>query len=1398
MSNISKELFLQGGGLMGELIRAKDWTKTPLGDPAHWQQSLKTCVRIILTSQQPMFVWWGEELINIYNDAYLSIVGGKHPESLGQPASEVWKEIWDSVGPRAKTVMQENTGTYDEALLLLMERNGYTEETYYTFSYSPVPGDDGTTQGIICANTDDTQRIIGARQLQTLKELAKNIINLKSNEEIYSHALDALKENPQDFPFVVLYEVSNDGKKLRLVNNLPQNLPHKIAPETIDMELQEAELSELKQALETGTIQKVPNIKARFGLMPKTFWGESPDCALLIPILQSNHEFPFAIMGVGVNPYRLVDEKYISFFTLVGDQISNALTNAYSFKQERKRAESLAEIDKAKTIFFSNISHEFRTPLTLMLGPLEEMLKKDSQYSEDDKENISITHRNAMRLLRLVNSLLDFSRIESGRMQAQFQPVCLTELTTNLVSSFRSIIEKAGLELEIKSSIQSPVHVDKDMWEKIVMNLMSNAFKYTLDGKISVNLSEDNGKAIVQISDTGIGIPDKEIKHLFERFHRVKNANGRSYEGTGIGLSLVKELVTLHHGKITAESREGLGSTFKVVIPIGNAHFNETQIAPQTSLSEDILPSAFIEEAKLMVKEKPTPLTSDENKDKPKILVVDDNADMQEYIKKLLEHQYQVLIASNGKQALDTLGKTAVNLIISDIMMPEMDGIELLQTLKGDPFMKRIPVLLLSARAGEESKIEGYDLGADDYLVKPFSAKELLARVQSQVRIAKTRSHLDAQLHNLFEQAPVAISILRGPNFIVEMANVRILQIWNQTTDIIGKPIFNVLTQAREQGFEKLLRNVYDTGKRFGASEVPFEQIVDGKPNRIFIKFVYEPLYEEDGSISGVMVLADEITEQVEIRQKVEVSETRNKLAIEAAEMGNFEWDIPSGVFIYSDRLAHIFGYQETGGLVHTSFSDRIHPEDKHIRTEAHQKAIESGVLFYEARVLWPDESVHWVRLNGKIIYDENNNAVKMYGTVLDITEHKIHAQILEEKVYERTQALIARNRELKESEERYQRMTDEVQDYAIIMLAKDGTILNWNKGAQNIKGYKEDEIIGKNFRIFYRKEDLDSQLPERLIRQSSLTGRAMDEGYRVRKDGSYFWASIAITALHDNDDNIIGFSKVTRDLTERKLAEDRMRKYNTELEFQNRELEQFAYVASHDLQEPLRKIQMFSGLLEKNISDPEATSKYFSKINLTAERMSDLIKAVLNYSRLSRNDQQFEQVDLNMMLENVLVDFELLIEEKHAEIKHDKLPVITAIPLQINQLFSNMIGNSIKFSVKETAPKIAVRSRKVALAEIPFETNLVEGDYLELIISDNGIGFEQKYLSKIFTIFQRLNDRVNYSGTGIGLALCKKIIENHSGYITAESEPGKGASFFIYLPCRESKSVEVGNSLLN
>ncbi|RYF47611.1 MAG: histidine kinase, partial [Cytophagaceae bacterium] len=348
----------------------------------------------------------------------------------------------------------------------------------------------------------------------------------------------------------------------------------------------------------------------------------------------------------------------------LANTINTAFSNVHAYQEEQKRAEALAAIDQAKTAFFSNISHEFRTPLTLMLGPLEELKHTALAQTIAYKEPIEQAHRNAGRLLKLVNNLLDFSRIEAGRVTARFRPVDLSVFTVDLASSFRSLLDRARLNFVVDCpSLPSLVYVDTDMWEKIVLNLLSNAFKYTLQGTIGVHLHSQDGMAILRISDTGVGIPPRELPHMFERFHRVEQAGGRTHEGTGIGLSLVSELVQLHQGRIQVDSVEGEGSTFTVRIPMGNAHLPAHQVSEGYRQQEASgLAAAFLEEAQTMLPaESRSALVSSSpgsalpGPSSASVLVVDDNADMRAYLVRLLEPHFTVRTAVNGAEALKQL-----------------------------------------------------------------------------------------------------------------------------------------------------------------------------------------------------------------------------------------------------------------------------------------------------------------------------------------------------------------------------------------------------------------------------------------------------------------------------------------------------------------------------------------------------------------------------------------------------------------------------------------------------------------------------------------------------------------------------------------------------------------------
>jgi signal transduction histidine kinase/DNA-binding response OmpR family regulator len=445
---------------------------------------------------------------------------------------------------------------------------------------------------------------------------------------------------------------------------------------------------------------------------------------------------------------------------------------AVAVRDLREANGKLAELDAAKTAFFSNISHEFRTPLTLMLGPLEDELAEGGQsMAEPRRRRLLTAHRNSLRLLRLVNSLLEFARIEAGRVQALYQPTDLAAMTTELASHFRSAMERGGLALTVDCPpLPRPVYVDREMWEKIVLNLLSNAFKHTFEGGITVRLVSLEHSVRLTVEDSGVGIAPEEIPRLFERFHRVKGAASRTHEGTGIGLSLIRELVTLHSGQIGVESEPSRGSRFQITLPEGSAHLPPEKIgsgAGVALIGGSV--STYVQEALQWLPE-PASLPSPEmltaplgerRGSRPRILWAEDNGDMREYVARLLGGDYDVVSVPDGQSALEVARADPPDLVLSDVMMPRLDGIGLLRELRADDRTRRLPVILLSARAGEESSIQGLDAGADDYLMKPFTARELLARVRTHVQLARHRRAWEEELEEKIRErtADLAASV---------------------------------------------------------------------------------------------------------------------------------------------------------------------------------------------------------------------------------------------------------------------------------------------------------------------------------------------------------------------------------------------------------------------------------------------------------------------------------------------------------------------------------------------------------------------------------------------------------------------------------------------------------------
>lgn len=906
---------LPGGGEMGERIRGFNWSRTSLGPIEGWSHSLFTALRIMLASRQPIWLGWGPDLIKFYNDPYIAIVGGKHPAALGQPASVVWREIWNEIGPMLETAVGGVEGTYVEEQLLIMERYGYPEETYYTFSYSPIPDDDGSVGGIFCANTDDTRRVIGERQLALLRELAAKSSDAMTVEDACKRSAECLATNQRDLPFAMIYLLDSQAEELILKSCADGLAPgNTLASEHVS--LREPSVWPFAEVLALNQSRVVRDLRALEGAMPRGAWDRAPQEAAAVPIAAQGRTGLIGILVAGLNPYRLYDESYRGFLELVAAQISANIASAQAYEEERKRAQALAEIDRAKTEFFSNVSHEFRTPLTLMLGPLENLVQNSNgELSLDARAKLEVAHRNSLRLLKLVNTLLDFSRIEAGRMQAMYEPTELGGLTAELASIFRSAIEGAGIELKVRCTpLSAPVYVDREMWEKIVLNLLSNAYKFTFAGEIEISMRQANGAVEVSVRDTGTGIPPEELPHLFERFHRVKDARGRSYEGSGIGLALVQELVKLHGGSIEVTSRPGQGSTFTVTLPTGKAHLPVDRLRDSHSPSAPVLRgNAYVEEAlrwkpeesgvwspwsdevppkETSASDKLTPDSRLRTPDSSAILLADDNADMREYVRRLLvERGYQVVVVGDGETALDAMRQRNFDLLLTDVMMPNLDGFGLLKALRADERMRRMPVIMLSARAGEEARVEGMEIGADDYLVKPFSARELVARVESLLYRRRSEAALQAserKLSAIYDNSPDSLCLLQvepGRQFRFVSVNETFLAVSGfKREQIEGALIERVIPADKIEMVRAKYEQVLATKE-----SLLFEEQADLPAGLRFGEIILTPIFAADQSVTHILCVIRDVTGR---------KRTERALAQRTAQFETLLDQAPIGVYL--------------------------------------------------------------------------------------------------------------------------------------------------------------------------------------------------------------------------------------------------------------------------------------------------------------------------------------------------------------------------------------------------------------------------------------------------------------------------------------------------------------------
>jgi PAS domain S-box-containing protein len=992
--------FLAGAGEMGVLVRTLDWGQTPLGPLAFWPQSLRTTMSICLNSRFPIAVYWGPEYLMLYNQSLVPMVGpNKHPQALAQPAKIVLAEIWNIIEPLLRSVRETGQAIWSEDLMLPLARTGTPEESYFTFTYSPIRDESEGIGGVFCAVIETTDNVIEGRRLRLLNALAEARRAI-SPADACIQAAAIIAHFATDVPFVLLYLQDESGLcTLAASSHIDQGPPFAVQ-QVRPGEHSIWRLDEIKGEPLYVTLEDAPG---------------GARGAVVLPMELSGTGRPAGFVVAGLNPLLAQSASYTRFHTLLASSISQGVTAAALFEQERRRAEALAELDRAKTAFFSNVSHELRTPLTLMLAPAEDALSSGETLSILERERWSLVHRNALRLSKLVNTLLDFSRIEAGRARAAFEPTDLSAFTADLASVFRSAIERGELQFVLDlPALPEPAYVDREMWEKIVLNLLSNALKFTFTGEIAISLKLVGSDFQLTVRDTGIGIAAEQLPHIFDRFHRITGARARTHEGTGIGLALVAELVKLHDGRIEVQSTEGVGSEFHVLLPRGPRQLDlgHPETRNQTASVSDGS-ALFAEEALQWGMSREAPVaggTADllrvsDSGPRARIVLADDNADMRAYVARLLREQWDVDEAGDGEDALARIESNPPDLVLADVMMPGLDGFGLLRAIRAHPALRFIPVILLSARAGEEATSEGLIAGANDYIVKPFSSRELLVRVASRLASAKLMRQIQTieaaarrRLYGHFMQAPFPIAVLRGSEHVLELANPRALKAWGKDEGIFDKPIAEGIPELRDQPFVGYLDQVLKSGVAYEARGelARLVRSSDGRLEDVYWDFVYAPLRDADGSIDGVLVAGFEVTPQVLAAQQTarllasaEASERQFRELVE--NLPELAWTArPEGVIDFYNRRWYEYTGTTPAQMLRDGWQHFLDPALHDEVIGRWQRSISTGEPFeMEFPLRGADGAFRWFLTRVKPLHNPAGHIVRWFGSSTDIDDRR-------------------------------------------------------------------------------------------------------------------------------------------------------------------------------------------------------------------------------------------------------------------------------------------------------------------------------------------------------------------------------------------------------------------------
>ena len=1302
---------------MGARMRAMDWSTTPLGPVDTWPQSLRSTLSMLLPSKAQIILFWGPEFVVLYNDAYRSVFGAKHPRALGLSGREAWSEIWDGVlhGLLAD-VVRTGEAFWAKDRLFILERYGFLEETYFDVSYDPVRVESGAVGGVFCIVTETTERVVGERRMALLRDLAAHNATARTERDACVLATETLAAKPDDVTFALAY---------------------------------------LGGTLQCGT----PGAERALDEAPRELVKE-------LPVYASGRGRAGTLV-LGVNPRRPFDDSYRAFFDLVAGQLGTALANARAYEDERRRAESLAELDRAKTAFFNNVSHEFRTPLTLLLGPVQDALASPERGLDADA--LASVNRNALRLLKLVNTLLDFARIEAGRAEATYEPIDLPSFTADLAGAFRSAIESAGLRFDVECAPMSePVHVDRSMWEKVVFNLLSNALKFTLEGGIRVSLAHDSETVRLTVSDTGVGIPPEQLPHVFDRFHRVRDARARTHEGTGIGLALVQEIVRLHGGTIRVESGAGSGTTFVVSIPTGVDHLPNVPVAvARARSSASVSADAYVSEALGWVGagSSGTPYVVPDEPRRARILLADDNADMRAYVGRMLGERWHVSAVGDGAAALAAAREQRPDLLVADIMMPEMDGFALLAAIRADPALQHTPVILLSARAGEEATLKGLAAGADDYLVKPFTGRDLLARVDGQLSRAQARESIRermAQIESLVNNAPLGVYLV-DQDFRIAHVNPLAAPVFGDIPDLVGRDFDEVIHRLWNKDYAdeivRMFRHTLETGEPHITPERAEYRIDRGVLEYYEWRVVRIQL--PDGRY-GVVCYFQDISSQVRARRTIAESEQRFRAFVTAT------WDVVYRMSPDWSELRHLDGRNLVADArepTRTWMRDYVPAADHPMLVDAIRRAIDTkGTFALEHRIFRTDGTIGWTFSRAVPILDANGGITEWFGTARDVTARKA------------SEAALARVTAASEQQRRlYQTVLSSTPDL-VYVFGRDHRFVYANDALLAMWGKTWDEAIGRNcLELGYEPWHAamhDREIDEVIATRQPIRGEVPFAGTAGRRIYDY----IFVPVVGDNGE-VEAIAGTTRDVTERKRSEDALRESEQRLSEANRVKDEFLATLSHELRTPLNAVLGWAHMLRTGTLRAEVQERALQALERNAKAQAQLVDDLLDVSRIMSGKLAIQAgiVDLPAVIAEAVDAVRPAVSAKGLVLGVDLDAgaeiIVEGDAGRLRQVVWNLLANAVKFTPAGGSIDVDVRRA---------------GRHVEIVVRDSGEGIDPAFLPHVFERFRQAESAPSrrHGGLGLGLAIVRHLVEAHGGTVTAHSDGAKkGAAFTIRLP---------------